>query len=355
MINFEWWWAALFLPLPWIAYKFLPAVSKQDASLRVPFYQKAAELNPQSTQQNSTSIPWRSPRVTLSVVVWCLLVLATCRPQWLGAPQSMPSSGRDLMLAVDISGSMDFQDMVIQNRPVTRLNAVKAVVGDFTERREGDRVGLILFGTKAYLQAPLTFDRKTVKTLLYEAQLRMAGESTAIGDAIGLAIKRLRDREEGHRILVLLTDGANTAGEVAPLQAAELAQQAGVKIYTIGIGADKLMRMNPNSMFSTVRNPSADLDEKSLKSIADTTGGTYFRARDIAELESIYKTLDTLEPIEQTDAMFRPLKSLYMYPLGLAVAMVLTMMLTQIITRIWLQWQQEQKAQISPSSKSKSV
>jgi Ca-activated chloride channel family protein len=232
-------------------------------------------------------------------------------------------SGRNLMLAVDLSGSMDQKDFELGARRVDRLTATKAVASDFISRREGDRIGLILFGERAYLQVPLTLDRETVKVLLLEAFIGLAGEKTAIGDAITLAVKRIHDLDEdpGEQVLVLLTDGANTAGEVQPLKAAELARQVGLRIYTIGIGAEQL---EVSSLIGGRRNinPSADLDEETLTAIADMTGGRYFRARDTAGLQDIYRLVDELEPVEEPEAGFRPVKSLFYIPLagGLALS-----------------------------------
>jgi len=195
------------------------------------------------------------------------------------------------------------RDMRIGGQTMNRLMAVKAVVGDFVEKREGDRLGLVLFGEQAYLQTPLTFDRKTLQTLLYEAQLGFAGSNgTAIGDAIGLAVKRLQDRPENHRVLILLTDGANNAGALDPLKAAQLANRAGVKIYTIGVGA----------------RGGSGFDEKTLATIATTTGGQFFRARSPQELTAIYQELNQLEPVDQEAEMIRPVMSLFHWPLGIA-------------------------------------
>jgi Ca-activated chloride channel family protein len=245
----------------------------------------------------------------------------------------MPASGRDLLLAVDISGSMETPDMNWNGEAVNRLTTVKLVVGDFVKRRESDRLGLVLFGTNAYLQAPLTFDRNTVNRLLQEAQLGFAGEKTAIGDAIGLATKRLRQRPEGSRVLILLTDGANTAGKVAPLKAAQLATQSGIKIYTIGIGADQMTKpglFGTNFGARTI-NPSRDLDEATLQTIANESGGQYFRARSPEDLELIYQQLDSLEPIEQKAETFRPTKSLFYWPLGLALTLSMMLLLITLL------------------------
>lgn len=207
--------------------------------------------------------------------------------------------------------------MVIQNYQVDRLTAVKKVVGQFVEQRKGDRVGLILFGSEPYIQAPLTFDLNTVNQLLTEAQLGMAGKATAIGDATALAVKRLRNRPEESRVLILLTDGANTAGEIPPEKAAELAKTESIKIYTVGIGADEMIQ---RSFLGNRRvNPSRDLDEKLLTTMADMTGGQYFRARNAPELELIYEAINRLEPIEQEAKTYRPTQSLFHWPLSMAL------------------------------------
>lgn len=221
------------------------------------------------------------------------------------------------MLAIDLSGSMKEQDFIINNQAIDRLTATKIVASEFIEQRTGDRLGLILFGTNAYLQTPLTFDRKTVQILLNESALGLAGESTAIGDAIGLAVKRLQAQKTGSRVLILLTDGANTAGKVSPIKAAEIAAQNQLKIYTIGIGADEMI---VRSFFGSQRvNPSRDLDEKTLTAIAEKTGGRYFRARNTEELQQIYKILDKLEPVEKDKQFFRPRSELFFWPLAIAL------------------------------------
>ncbi len=313
MITLYWPWLLLLLPLPLLVRRLMPAApQQQDAALRVPFLE---DFEGGAKTLNSTSR--QSILIWLAAVAWVMLVLAAARPQWLGEPLDLPMSGRDLMLAVDLSRSMEEEDFRLDNQWVDRLTATKKVAGEFIERREGDRIGLILFGEQAYLQTPLTFDRKTVKTLLYESAIGLAGRSTAIGDAIGLGVKRLQNRPAENRVLILLTDGANTAGEIEPIRAAELAARKEVKVYTIGIGADEII---VRSFFGSRRvNPSRDLDEKTLKAIADKTGGRYFRARDINELKGIYRLLDELEPIEQERQLFRPVRALYPWPLGVAL------------------------------------
>jgi len=314
MIDFAWFWMLLALPLPWLVYRLLPPVEDAaGAALRTPFLD---ELDGLPNAQRNTGTP--TARLWMAALAWALLVVAAARPVWLGDPIEQAVSGRDLLLAVDLSGSMEMQDFVLEGKPVDRLTATQAVAGQFIERRVGDRLGLILFGERAYLQAPLTFDRKTVETLLDEAAIGLAGDKTAIGDAIGLAVKRLRDNPAGQRVLILLSDGANTAGTVAPLQAADLAARAGLKIYTIGIGADEMVLRDP--FFGSRRvNPSKDLDEPTMRGIAEKTGGRYFRARDMAEFEEIYRLLDQLEPVERDKRYYRPHTELYPWPLGVAL------------------------------------
>lgn len=312
---FEFAWPLLFLALPLpLAVRWLwrPAPRGGGAALRVAFAGEFADLG-----TAGPAAPGNRAPLALAALGWLLLVAAAARPQWLGEPIEQTVSGRDLMLAVDLSGSMDIEDFVVNREVSNRLEAVKRVATAFIERRTGDRVGLILFGEQAYLQVPLTFDRKTVENLLNEAAIGLAGDKTAIGDAIGLAIKRLRDNPADQRVLILLSDGANTAGQVQPLQAAELAAREGLKIYTIGVGADEMI---VRDFFGTRRvNPSEDLDEAAMTAIAEKTGGRYFRARNTEELDQIYALLDQLEPASRDAQYFRPRDELYPWPLTLAL------------------------------------
>jgi Ca-activated chloride channel family protein len=226
---------------------------------------------------------------------------------------------------------MEAQDMQLGGQNANRLQITKSVVGDFVTRRTGDRLGLILFAARAYTQAPLTFDRETVETLLYEARIGIIEENaTAIGDAIGLGVRHLRDRPQSSRVLILLTDGVNNAGQVTPIQAGNLAAREGIRIYTIGIGADSSLS---NSLFGPrTINPSADLDEGTLTAIAENSGGRYFRARDRNELEGIYTMLDQLEPVDQEAETFRPVIALFYWPLAGAL------LLSLLIAMIKLPW-----------------
>jgi Ca-activated chloride channel family protein len=317
-IEFSYAWIFAALPLPLLVWLLIPAATQQQAALRVPFFSRLRDISQGFTlkRQKQSGLRW----LFLSLL-WLCLVTAASDPMWIGDPISIPSNGRDLLLAVDISGSMKEPDMRIQDETVPRIIAVKAVLRDFIERRKGDRLGLVLFGTQAYLQAPLTFDRKTVSQFMNEAQLGFAGPQTAIGDALGLAIKRLRERPGEKHVVILLTDGANTAGSVTPLAAAKLAAENNITVYTIGVGADEMIVPGFFGFGSQRVNPSADLDEPTMKQIAELTGGQYFRAKDPEELLNIYKTLDTLEPVDDNNISFRPRQSLFYWPLGVALVL----------------------------------
>jgi len=310
MINFDWPWLLAALPLPLLVY-WLPAKNKNpSAALRMPTLIASGSSNEQGENKKKTSL------VILSLV-WILLVLASTRPQWLGEAINIPTQGREMMLAVDLSGSMQVEDMNLNGSTVNRLEMLKVVLGDFIERRTGDQLGLILFADDAYMQTPMTFDRKTVKQMLDEAVLGLVGKKTAIGDAMALAVKRFDAKKNSNRVLVLLTDGQNTAGKITPEQALELAVDKDITIYTIGIGAEVMLQ---RSLFGTRKvNPSSELDETSLKNIADKTNGRYFRATDTASMADIYKLLDKLEPVEQDQKQMRPLTALFYWPLGMAL------------------------------------
>lgn len=300
----------LMLPLPWLVRRLAPSVEGGEPALRVPWFDQLAKLI------GPDRAPARRERPWLALLCWLALVLAAAGPRLAEAPLLPPATGRELMLAVDLSGSMQIEDMVAANgQPISRLEAVKTVLAEFIPRRQGDRMGLILFGSEAHVQAPLTLDYTTVAQFMEEAQLGFAGPETAIGDAIGLAIKRLRQRPGDRHVLILLSDGANNAGQVSPERAAALAARHGIIIHTIGLGADTL----PGWFGLRQANPSADLDEAALEQIAELTGGRYFRARDPRSLSAIYAELDQLEPIAGDGRVLRPLRSIAHWPLTLAL------------------------------------
>jgi Ca-activated chloride channel family protein len=324
MLEFAWWWVWLFAPLPIIIrWLFKPKQKTALAALRVP------SLRPEASQLN-TPAKSNTRLALVAGLIWLLLLAAAARPQWLGEPVSIPNEGREMMLAVDLSGSMKIDDMQLNGRQVNRLTMTKSVLFDFIQRRVGDRLGLILFADTAYVQAPLTYDRDTVSTLLSEAVIGLVGEQTAIGDAIGLAVKRFDAKDESNNVLILLTDGQNTAGNITPDQAKTLAMDKNVKVYTIGVGADQMLIQ---SFFGTRQvNPSQELDEDMLRDIAHSTGGEYFRARDVDELESIYATLDTLEPIKGEARKMRPLTALFYYPLAGALLLSFIWALSHLLS-----------------------
>jgi len=311
MMSLLWPWAFTALPLPFLFRWLLPrAKQNNDSALQVP------ELSDFTVSENNTYASHNSRwPLLLYTLAWICLLIAAARPQWTGDAIELPVSGRDLMLAIDISKSMDHA-IRHERGSVSRITATKAVASAFIEKRVGDRIGLILFGDQAYVQAPLTFDRTTVNVLLQEAVTGLAGQATAIGDAIGLAVKRLtqqqRDKSQNSplsknipgnatddRVLILLTDGVSNRGEITPLKAAELAASKGLKIHTIGIG----------------NRGSRELDEITLRRIAQLTGGQYFRAYNTSDLLKIYALLDELEPVEKDVKSYRPIKTLFYIPL----------------------------------------
>lgn len=315
MFTLQWWWALFLLPLPFMVRVVISAVKNPEAALNIPLLDHAQ-------LPNASSAPGSNWRAKFAIwIFWFCLILAASRPLWIGEPISQTVSGRDLMLAIDISGSMQEMDMLIESRAVSRIEVLKKVATDFIERREGDRLGLILFGTNAYTYVPLTFDLQTLNELLVDASIGLAGRGTAIGDAIGLAVKRMRERQAEQKILILVTDGSNTSGITDPIDAAQAAYQQGLKIYTIGVGTDA-ETMRQKFGIKRIR-PGTALDENSLKQIANITEGEYFRARDIESLEAIYSKLDELEPIEREDRSYRPREELFFWPLLLGIAVLL--------------------------------
>src|SRR5690606_1556930 len=257
----------------------------------------------------------------LAWLAWTLLCVAAARPQQLGEAVQPPQSSRELMVALDLSGSMGEPDMLLGGRQVDRLTAAKAVLADFLDHRQGDRVGVLVFGQRAYVLAPPTLDLATVRQQLADSVVGLAGRETAIGDAIGLAVKRLvvrSDAEAGsEHVLILLTDGVNNAGMLEPLKAAGLARDAGVRVYTVAFGGDGTM-----SVFGfQLPMPAGedDIDEATLTRIAESTGGRFFRARDTAQLAGIYAEIDRLEPVRQPGQAVRPRIERYPWPLGAAL------------------------------------
>lgn len=312
MPEFAWPWVIVLLPLPWLLRRWLrPAAPGQ--ALHLP--QPGLRLTTVNGNTAHGFVPW------LLALAWlCLLGAAAC-PQWVGPPQAQQRSGRAVMLAVDLSGSMHTPDMELAGQPVSRFGAVEAIAGDFIHRRSGDEMGLVLFGSQAFLVTPLTSDLSAVRAQLQGAVVGLAGTETAIGDAIAVAVKRLSALPQQARVLVLLTDGVNNAGSISPREAAKAAKAAGVRIYTIGIGATR-MRV-PGFFGSQLINPSADLDADMLTTIARETGGQFFRATDSNELADAYRAIDALEPMPQHGPTLRPRHELFRWPLLAAIVLLL--------------------------------
>lgn len=310
--SFAWPWAWLALPLPLLMLLW-PLREQSGAALRVPY---DATLLQDHTPSRAGAVL----QTLLLWLAWLCLCVAVARPQQLGEPIEPPRQGRQMMLAVDLSGSMSEPDMQLGGQVVDRLTAAKAVLADFLDRREGDRIGLLVFGQRAYALTPLTADRATVRDQLRDSVVGLAGRETALGDAIALSVKRLREQPQGQRVLIVLTDGVNTAGVLEPLKAAELAKAEGVRVYTIAFGGSGGM-----SLFG-VKLPGADdqVDEATLTKVADETGGRFFRARDTDELVNIYAELDRLEPVKDAGPAVRP--RIERYPLPLALSLLLGML-----------------------------
>lgn len=311
VLEWAWPWFFYALPLPILAYLLLPRLTQSSQrALRVPDVTPYKSLAAGAVKSGRTILG-----AILLALMWLSLITAAARPQTFDEPLGVPITGRDLMLCIDISGSMNETDLYSGNSQATRMSVVKYVARDFVARRTGDRIGLIMFGSQAYVQSPLTHDHETVQHFLDEARVGLAGRSTAIGDAIGLGVKRLRERPAESRVLVLLTDGENSEGAIDPLEAARLAADNNIRVHTIGVGSE-----SAGSLISrTLGMRNSELDEETLKSIAAQTGGQYFRARDQRELEQIYRAIDKLEPTHKDDLEFRPLRELFAWPLGLAL------------------------------------
>jgi len=304
-----WLFLLLLLPLP-VLWLWPPRRERQTALL-APFLERLAVILGQQPGAGA-SVPGRIRLQWLLLILsWALLVTAVARPQWLEEPIVEELPMRDLMLAVDISGSMSATDFTNpQGESIDRLRAVKLVLHDFLARRKGDRVGLILFGSSAFVQIPFTQDLDAAETLLDEAQVGMAGPKTALGDAIGLSLPMFERSEAKERVLILLTDGNDTSSLMPPDRAAEIARDKGVTLYTIGIG-------NPEAVGEE------KFDEAILKEIAKTTGGRYFHAEDAGKLQAIYGELDRLNPKQQKTVSHQPHRDLFHWPLALALLLPL--------------------------------
>lgn len=320
MIIFLYPWMVLLLLLPFLVYFLLPkAKGLYGDALKVPFVDDLQKLEMQIRNRGraDSGIPLLRRSFWLLFLVWTFLTLAAMRPLYIGEPQRLSGQGRDILMVMDISTSMLETDYAYQNRRLDRLTAVKSVASEFIKRRAADRIGLILFGTRAYLQAPLTYDHHSVNEVLWSMDAGMAGNLTSIGDALGLALKSLKDnRQADNKVIVLLTDGENNDGRMSLPEAINLARQEGVKVYTIGVGGQAFSLAG--AFFGIKNSP---LDEKALKELAAETKGRYFRADDLQSLVNVYQAIDQLEPVDMEQNFIYPRQELYYIPLLAAFAL----------------------------------
>lgn len=305
-------WVLLLIPLPILIRLVLPTINAPlSAALKVPFFKDMLTI----TDSKKHYFTAKNHLVPL-LLIWVLILLALANPRWIGEPQTLTRDGHNIMLVLDLSPSMAMNDMTWQNKHATRLALVKHAANQFVENRPNDNIGLIVFGERAYLQTPLTYDHHNVLQRLEESTAGLAGKSTSIGDALGLAVKHLENVTNKGRTIILLTDGANNSGVLAPLKAAELARSDNIKIYTIGLGAET-DTSSFNGLFLSM-NGSAELDEATLTEIAKLTGARYFRATDMKSLQAIYQAINQMETISQDQATVRPQVDYYRWPLGLS-------------------------------------
>jgi Ca-activated chloride channel family protein len=314
-------WALLLLGVPLLALAALPAYKERQPAIRVPFFERMAtgldrKAEPRAVVLGRTAFQW-----LLAPLVFALLVLAAARPELVLPPIQKTESARDLLLAVDLSTSMNTKDFTDSaGRRVERLDAVKLVLQDFVARRDGDRIGLVVFGEAPHLQAPFTLDHAVVRELLAEVQVGMAGPRSMIGDAVGLVIKLFEKSPAKQKVAVLLTDGNDTGSRVPPAKAAEIAKSHGITIHTVGIG-------NPATRGADV------VDAGALAALAQATGGSTFMALDRAGLEGVYSKLDGVEKVDPKTTTYRPRRPLFQWPLGAAVLLALLFYLLMAGTR----------------------
>lgn len=310
-------WVLIFLPLPLLVWFFIPRAPLQlPTALRVPFFSAMEGI----VEEEKLSLTKQAKLIYL-ILIWILLLLAAAGPRWIGTPRPLAREGHNIMLVLDLSPSMAVNDMVWQHRHTTRLTIVKHAANQFVQNRKDDKIGLIVFGERAYLQTPLTYDHHNVLERLNDATEGLAGRSTSIGDALGLAVKHLQNVPDKGRVIILLTDGANNSGVLAPLKAAELARDDGIKIYTIGLGAEG-DNQTFNGLFLSM-NASAELDEETLTDVAKMTGARYFRATNMQSLQAIYQSINKMETVSQDRATVRPQHDYYPWPLALAYFLLL--------------------------------
>lgn len=303
----------LLLPLPWIIRRVLASVPEEEfqtGAIKVPFFNRLKKISGGKIGGLKSNPFW-------PILAWIFLVIAAMRPVWLGSPISLQKHARNIILALDVSGSMEEEDFDLKGQSVNRLDMLKALTDDFIKIRSGDNIGLVIFGSEAYIYAPLSPDSKTLRELNGEIGIGIAGTQTAIGEALALATQNSASVPAESRIVILMSDGYQNAGSVTVEEGLKLAKNQGVKVYTVGIGSTaKLVQ----DFFGTIQvNPSLDLDEETLRKIANETGGKYFRAKTTEDLAEIYEMINQLEPIDQNETFIRPRKELFYLPLILGM------------------------------------
>jgi Ca-activated chloride channel family protein len=309
MLEFAYPWMYGLLVLPFLVRLLARPYQERREAVQAPFFDKLREITGQTPDRGAVILRPRFFQKLMLPLAWLLIVTALARPQWLEDPITRIEAGRDLLLAVDLSGSMETRDFRDESGGrIERLEAVKLVLDDFVSRRQGDRLGLILFGTAAYLQVPFTQDFDTFRILLDEAQVRMAGPQTMIGDAIGLALKLFENSEADSKVVILLTDGNDTGSKVPPARAAGIAGQQDVTIHTIAMG-------DPATVGED------EMDMEALREISEITGGRFFMGMNREELEDIYRRLDELEPLEFETLSYRPQRPLFHLPVAVFLVM----------------------------------
>ena len=303
-------WILWLLPLPLLVWFLLPALKKRRAALLVPFFDRAAKLSDQHPRKAAwiTARSWAGWAALF--LCWICLLAAASSPRYVGKPGKKIKTVRSFLIAADISFSMAQTDWILDGKRTSRWAAVKTIMKDFVKNRQSDQIGLVMFGTHAYLQAPLTTDLDAITWLLDETEVGMAGQMTSIGEAIGFSIKVFREDTIKQRIMLLLTDGIDAGQQVQPLDAAQEARKDSIIIYTLGIG-----KAHGSGGY--------DLDEKTLKDIARVTGGKYFNAMNEGQLKEVYKELNKLQPVQYEEETYNPVQLLYMYPLACAIALAL--------------------------------
>jgi len=319
MLQFEHPWFFLLLLIQPLVWWLSPPYKEQRDSLQIPYLQRLADLTRQTPSK--AAVVLRRPRALLFLLPmwWALIVIALARPVWLADPIEKIESTRDLMLLVDLSGSMETEDFKDpRGQRISRLDAVKGVLDEFIERRKSDRLGLIVFGNEPFLQVPFTRDHEVVRTLLNQTRTKMAGVQTAIGDAIGLALKHFESSKCEHRVVVLLTDGNDTGSKVPPRKAAEIASQRGITVHTVAVG-------DPTAAGE------GKMDIEALQAISRATKGSFFRADDRLQLDTIYRKLDEIEPEKVKTISYRPKYPLFQWPVG---AVLVTFMAFHFLMRV---------------------